>query len=409
MNEVPVEQKSCRMPPKDGATVAHFLTVADIDQPHQLSGDLRESTRSAFLPHPGLRAASGAIVENKGKFVSKLAEVDSGFREDVLKGLDVRPRAIPARWLYDRLGSELFEAITALPEYYPTRTERLILSHAASEIAALIGPKRAIVEFGSGSSTKTSILLSEVNPAAYVPIDISTEFLRESVAALSAAFPRLPIFPIEGDFTGTLRLPEAIDGMTRLGFFPGSTIGNLLVSDAVDLLRAMAAILGAGSMLLIGIDRIKDAGVLLPAYDDAQGVTAAFNLNLLHRINRELSGTIPVDAFSHVVRWNHIEARIEMHLEATRDVDFLIDGSLFTIAKGETIHTENSFKYDVRDARALLRAGGWTPVIDWTDEKQLFSLILAEVGTAAWVPDHVNRRAIFRVMESNNGSEGRSA
>ena len=331
---------------------------------------------------------------------SPLAEVDPGFRGDVLKGLDVRPRSIPARWLYDQFGSELFEAITALPEYYPARTERSILSHAASEIAALIGPKRAIVEFGSGSSTKTPILLSEVSPAAYVPIDISAEFLRKSMVALSAAFPGLPIFPIEGDFTGALRLPEAIDGIARLGFFPGSTIGNLLVSDAVDLLRSMAATLGTGSMLLIGIDRIKDAEILLPAYDDAQAVTAAFNLNLLHRINRELSGTIPTDAFSHVVRWNDVEARIEMHLEAARDVDFLIDGKLFTIAKGETIHTENSLKYDVRDARILLRAGGWTPVADWTDEKQLFSLILAEVGTVARAPNHGDRRAIFRVMGS---------
>ena len=331
-------------------------------------------------------------------------EVDLGFREDVLNGLDVRPRAIPARWLYDRRGSELFEAITVLPEYYPTRTERSILSCAVSEIAALIGPKRAIVEFGSGSSAKTPILLSKVNPAAYVPIDISAEFHRGSVAALSAAFPGLPIFPIEGDFTGTLKLPEAIDGMARLGFFPGSTVGNLLVPDAVDLLRAMAANLGSGSMLLIGIDRIKDADILLPAYDDAQGVTAEFNLNLLHRINRELSGTIPVDAFSHVARWNDVEGRIEMHLKAACDVRFSVDGQIFSMSSGETIHTENSFKYEARDARVLLRAGGWTPIADWTDEKEFFSLILAKAGAAASAPNHVNGRAICRVMEPHNWS-----
>jgi dimethylhistidine N-methyltransferase len=313
---------------------------------------------------------------------SVIAEVDPAFREDVLKGLGMKPRAIPARWLYDRRGSELFETITALPEYYPTRTERSILSYAVGEIAVLIGPKRAVVEFGSGSSTKTPILLSEVSPAAYVPIDISAEFLRESVAALSIAFPDLPIFPIEGDFTGMLGLPEAIDGMAHLGFFPGSTIGNLLVSDAVDLLRVMAATLGAGSMLLIGIDRIKDANILLPAYDDAQGVTAAFNLNLLHRINRELSGTVPVDAFSHVVRWNDVEARIEMHLMAVRDVHFSVDGRIFSMAGGETIHTENSVKYDGLGARVLLRAGGWTPIADWTDQRKFFSLILAKAGIA---------------------------
>ena len=312
-----------------------------------------------------------------------LAEVDSAFRRDVLKGLGTRPREISARWLYDRRGSELFEAITALPEYYPTRTEQSILSCAMSEIAPLIGPKRAVVEFGSGASTKTPILLSEVSPAAYVPIDISAEFLWESVAVLSAAFPDLPIFPIEGDFTGAPGLPEAIRGMARLGFFPGSTIGNLPVSDAVDLLRAIAAVLGAGSMLLIGIDRIKDANILLPAYDDAQGVTAAFNLNLLHRINRELSGTIPVDAFDHVARWNDVEARIEMHLRANCDVHFSVDGRVFSMVRGETIYTENSFKYDTRDARVLLRAGGWTPIADWTDEKEFFSLILAKVGTTS--------------------------
>jgi L-histidine N-alpha-methyltransferase len=337
---------------------------------------------------------------------SLFAEVNSAFRGDVLKGLSIKPRAIPARWLYDRRGSDLFEAITTLPEYYPTRTERSILSCAVSEIAALIGPKRAIVEFGSGSCTKAPILLSEVSPAAYVPIDISAEFLRESVTALSAAFPNLSIFPIEGDFTGALRLPQAIDGMARLGFFPGSTIGNLQVSDAVDLLRAMATTLDAGSMLLIGIDRIKDADILVPAYDDAQGVTAAFNLNLLHRINRELSGTVPADAFSHVVRWNDVESRIEMHLETTRDVHFSVDGRIFSMARGETIHTESSFKYDARDARVLLRAGGWTPIAEWTDQRAYFSLILAKVGGAASAPNYVNRRAMLGVMEAHNGDRG---
>ena len=217
-----------------------------------------------------------------------VADTDPAFRFDVLEGLSRQPRAIPPRWLYDHFGSELFEAITTLPEYYPTRTERSILSRAANEIAALTGGARAVVEFGSGSSAKTPILLSAVNPSAYVPIDISSDFLWESVELLSERFPNLAIYPVEGDFTGALRLPPAIRNMPRLGFFPGSTIGNRLVPAAVDLLRTMAKTLGAGSMLLIGIDRIKDTDVLLPAYDDKQGVTAAFNLNLLHRINREL-------------------------------------------------------------------------------------------------------------------------
>ena len=189
---------------------------------------------------------------------SLFAEVDSAFRKDVLKGLCIKPRAIPARWLYDRRGSELFEAITALPEYYPTRTERSILSCAVSEIAAFIGPKRAVVEFGSGSSTKTPILLSEVSPAAYVPIDISAEFLGSRWRHSRLHFLTYRYFRSKA-ISPARAAPEAIDGVARLGFFPGSTIGNLLVPDAVDLLRAMAVTLGAGSMLLIGIDRIKDA------------------------------------------------------------------------------------------------------------------------------------------------------
>ena len=311
---------------------------------------------------------------------ARLAGVDVDFRRDVLNGLAARPRAIPARWFYDRTGSELFEAITMLPEYYVTRTERSLLSGAVSEIAELSGPRRAIVEFGSGSSTKTPILLSAVSPAAYVPIDISKDFLWESAGRLSRSFPDLPVYPLEGDFTRTLQLPTAVSSMPTLGFFPGSTIGNLLVPDAVDLLRGIAATLGSGSMLLIGVDRIKDANILVPAYDDAQGVTAAFNLNLLRRINRELGGSVPVDAFRHVARWNEAEARIEMHLQAVRAVQFEVDDRTFAMAKGETIHTENSLKYGPRDARVLLRAGGWTPIADWTDQQELFSLILAIEG-----------------------------
>ena len=311
----------------------------------------------------------------------RAAEADPAFRRDVLNGLAGRPRAIPPRWFYDRTGSELFEAITALPEYYVTRTERSLLESAAGEIAALAGPGRAIVEFGSGSSAKTTILLAATRPAAYVPIDISRDFLLESAARLAKAFRGLPINPVDRDFTEALRLPAALDGAPRLGFFPGSTIGNLLVPEAVDLLRRMAAALGDGAMLLIGVDRIKDTSVLLPAYDDAQGVTAAFNLNLLHRINRELGGSAPVEAFRHLVRWNDAEARIEMHLGAVRDVQFEVDGLHFAMAEGETIHTENSLKYGSRDASVLLRAGGWTPIADWTDEQERFSLILAIEGS----------------------------
>jgi len=303
---------------------------------------------------------------------------DPQFRADVLAGLTRRPRAIPARWFYDRRGSELFEAITGLPEYYPTRTETAILERACSEVVTIAGKGRAVVEFGSGSSAKTPILLAAVAPAAYVPIDISGAFLRASAAELSRAFPNLPVLPVEADFMRPLTLPETIAGAPKLGFFPGSTIGNMGPASAVDLLRAMRASLGEGAMLLIGMDRIKPVETLLAAYDDAQGVTAAFNLNLLERINRELDGTIPLDAFRHRALWNDEAARIEMHLEAARDVDFTVDGRPFSLRAGETIHTENSHKYGARDARLLLRAGGWTPLAEWMDPDGRFALILAE-------------------------------
>ena len=311
---------------------------------------------------------------------------DPQFRADVLNGLERRPRAIPARWFYDRRGSELFEQITDLPEYYPTRTETSILAGMAGELAALVPAGAALVEFGSGSSTKTPLVLDAIGPSAYVPIDISGEFLRDSSRVLSAAYPDLLVLPFEADFTRALTLPRTIADAPKLGFFPGSTIGNLIPLAAVDLLRAMRASLGIGAQLLIGMDRIKDAPVLERAYNDAAGVTAAFNLNLIGRINRELDGTIPEEAFRHRAIWNDDRARIEMHLEATRDATFAVDGRDFTIAAGETIHTENSHKYGPRDARILLRAGGWTPVAEWTDPDGLFAVYLAEAQAARPAP-----------------------
>jgi L-histidine Nalpha-methyltransferase len=315
---------------------------------------------------------------NEARSWETISAADPAFRADVIAGLSMRPRAIPARWFYDRRGSELFEAITRLPEYYLTRAERSILAAHASDVAVQVGAGCVVVEFGSGSSAKTPLLLSAVAPSAYVPIDISGEFLHESVARLAHRFPHLPIYPVEGDFMRPLSLPTAAGSARRLGFFPGSTIGNMTAAAAVDLLRAMANTLGLGAKLLIGMDRIKSAEVLLPAYDDAQGITAQFNLNLLHRINRELGGNIPVSAFRHVARWNDIEARIEMHLEATRDIAFTVDGQQFAIGMGRTIHTENSHKYGPRDARLLLRAAGWTPVAEWTDQQGQFAVMLAE-------------------------------
>jgi L-histidine Nalpha-methyltransferase len=306
--------------------------------------------------------------------------IDPAFRRDILAGLARSPKATPPIWFYDRRGSELFEDITDLPEYYPTRTETALLAGHGGDFAAAIGSGRAVVEFGAGSARKTPHLLRAIDPAAYVPIDISGDFLRTSSAELASAFPGLPVLPLVGDFTGTLALPDAIDGLPRLGFFPGSTIGNSEPDTAVDLLRAMRRLLGDAAMLLIGMDRIKDRDRLIAAYDDEAGVTAAFNRNLLVRINRELEGDLPVDAFAHRAIWNDEKARIEMHLEATEPLHFHVAGQCFHMKAGETIHTESSHKYGARDERLLLRAGGWEPTTEWMDPDGLFALVLAKAG-----------------------------
>lgn len=306
--------------------------------------------------------------------------IDPAFRRDILAGLSRSPKATPPIWFYDHRGSELFEAITDLPEYYPTRTETALLRDHGADIAAMVGAGRAVVEFGAGSARKTPHLLRAIDPAAYVPIDISGDFLHASSADLASAFPGLAVLPVVGDFNGPLDLPAAIDGLPRLGFFPGSTIGNMEPGAAVDLLRAMRALLGDDAMLLIGMDRIKDRARLVAAYDDAQGVTAAFNLNLLERINRELGGDLPIDGFAHRAVWNDDKARIEMHLEAVRPLDFQVAGTPFTMAAGETIHTESSHKYGGRDERLMLRAGGWEPLHGWTDPDSLFTVMLARAG-----------------------------
>ncbi|MGB7374099.1 MAG: L-histidine N(alpha)-methyltransferase [Pontixanthobacter sp.] len=310
--------------------------------------------------------------------------VDRAFRADVLKGLSQDHKAIPARWLYDDAGSQLFEDITQVAEYYPTRAETEILTDRSSEFAEAIAPGCAVVEFGSGSSVKTPLLLGAIGPAAYVPLDISGDFLRASAQKLSDKFPGLPVYPVEADFMRKVSLPAQVADIPKLGFFPGSTIGNMVARTSVDLLRTMRDTLsdsgGNTAQLLIGMDLIKDERVLTAAYDDAAGVTAQFNLNLLRRINRELDGDIPVDRMRHIARWNDDFARIEMHCEALENMEFTVAGQSFAMAKGDTIHTENSHKFSRRSASTLLLAGGWTPVRRWTDSAGLFSLILAEAS-----------------------------
>jgi L-histidine Nalpha-methyltransferase len=304
--------------------------------------------------------------------------VDTAFREDVLRGLSQESKAVPARWLYDDAGSQLFEDITQLPEYYPTRAETEILEEQSSSFSQMITPGCAVVEFGSGSSVKTPLLLSAIDPAAYVPLDISGDFLRASAKELAAKFPQVPIYPVEADFMRQVQLPSAVSDLPKLGFFPGSTIGNMVPRTAVDLLRNMRETLGVGATLLIGMDLIKEAAVLEAAYDDAAGVTAEFNYNLVRRINRELEGDIELNALKHEARWNDEYARVEMHLVAQTDISFHVAGKKFALAKGESIHTENSHKFNRRTSSMMLLAGGWEPQTRWLDEKEQFSLILAE-------------------------------
>jgi dimethylhistidine N-methyltransferase len=254
------------------------------------------------------------------------------------------------------------------------------------EIAERVPPGSAIVEFGAGSQTKTPILIEAVHPAAYVPVDISGDYLHESAAEIDRRFPGLPVYPVTANFVEPFDLAQGVAGRPKLGFFPGSTIGNFVPRSATDLLRHFRALLGAGSLLLIGMDRVKPIDRLIAAYDDLEGVTARFNLNLIERINRELDGNIPPDAFRHEARWNEMLSRIEMHLMATHDVDFTIAGEPFHFALGQSIHTENSHKYDPRGARVLLLAGGWTPLAEWVDPNDDFAVILAEAQPNRFAP-----------------------
>lgn len=296
------------------------------------------------------------------------------FADAVIRGLSQRPRVVPARYLYDRRGSELFEAITHLPEYYLTRTEVALLRNHGQEIAHLVGRGGVLVEFGSGSSAKTPLLLAPVDPVAYVPIDISEDFLRAAASNLAARHPGLNVIPLAADFTKPLALPAAAAGAPKLGFFSGSTIGNMTHRVAVQLLEAFRNTLGDAACLVIGIDMRKNPSLIEAAYNDAAGVTAAFNLNLLHRINRELDGTVPIHAFGHKAIWNDRLGRIEMHLVARHSVTFHVARHRFQLDAGESIHTENSYKYTLQEARLLARASGWEPLAVWTDPLDLFAL-----------------------------------
>jgi dimethylhistidine N-methyltransferase len=297
------------------------------------------------------------------------------FATEVLEGLSQSPRSIPCRFLYDARGSELFERITQLDEYYPTRTEIGLLERHAAEIAALAGPDTAIVEFGSGSSRKTEILIAAMSDLrAYVAIDISPAALSEAAERLRGRFPGLDVITVTGDFNASIRLPGTIAGARRLGFFPGSTIGNLDHDEAIGFLRNAGEMLGHGCALLIGVDLKKDESILIPAYDDSEGVTAAFNLNLLRRINRELDGSFDAAKFAHEAVYNPEAGRVEIYITSQEDQNVSVLGRRFALARGERIHTENSHKYALSEVTEMAERAGWTHAHAWVDDDNLFSL-----------------------------------
>lgn len=304
------------------------------------------------------------------------AAEDTAFEEDVLRGLGASPKRVPAKYFYDDAGSLLFDRITELPEYYPTRCEMSILREHAVDICKLIPEGAALVEFGAGSNRKARIVL-EAAPtlAAYVPVDICGEMVEREAVELRRDFPKLKIQPVTADFTKEFPLPSAArEAPVRVGFFPGSTIGNFEPHEAAGFLRNAGKILGPDAVLIIGVDLIKPVEVLKAAYNDAQGVTAKFNLNLLKRINRELGGTFNLDCFEHHAIYNRERNRIEMHLASLKRQKVKVAGETIDFRAGETIHTESSYKYSVESLSALARGVGWRPLKMWTDADKYFSI-----------------------------------
>jgi dimethylhistidine N-methyltransferase len=297
----------------------------------------------------------------------------AAFALDLVTALAIRPRSISPKYFYDAQGSALFDRICELPEYYPTRTELAILSRHAGEIARHMGPRAEIVEFGAGSLRKVRLLLDAMErPARYLPIDISGEHLARSAAALQRDYHGLDVQPVVADYTQRLLLPAALPGAgRRVGFFPGSTIGNFAPQEALHFLQVAAQVLRGGALLL-GADLIKEPAVLHAAYNDAQGVTAAFNLNLLARANRELGTDFVLEQFAHSAFYNAPQQRIEMHLVSRRRQPVALDGRLFELDEGETLHTENSYKFTIDGLRTLALRAGFRPGPVWTDEDRWF-------------------------------------
>jgi len=305
-----------------------------------------------------------------------LAPSEENFRDAVLAGLGREPKTLPCKFFYDAQGSALFEEICEVPEYYLTRTEIAILEKYAGAIAAHLGPNCRLIELGSGASRKVRILLEALkSPAAYVPVDISRDHLREAAAQLAADFPELPVIAVCADYTRPFRLPP-LSGPAgkRVGFFPGSTIGNFEPEAVVRFLRHCAELLGPEGEMLIGVDLKKDPALLNAAYNDRAGINAAFNLNLLERINRELEGDMNVGRFEHLAFFNAGKGRMELYLKSLANQSASIAGRRFDFAEGELIHTENSYKYAIPEFHALAARAGFRAVHTWTDHNALFSV-----------------------------------
>jgi dimethylhistidine N-methyltransferase len=314
-----------------------------------------------------------------GSLARKLPPPDeerSTFAADVLAGLSASPKRLPPKYFYDDAGSLLFERITELPEYYPTRCEMSILRVHAADICRLIPEGAALIEFGAGAAKKARILLRAAPQlAAYVPVDICGEMIEREAAELRADFPKLKVLPVKADITTRFALPaEAESAASRVGFFPGSTIGNFEPHEAAGFLRNAARVLGRGTTLIVGVDLIKPVEVLTAAYNDKAGVTSKFNCNLLKRINRELAGTFKLDGFEHHAFYNRERNRIEMHLASRKRQKVKVLGETVDFRAGETIHTENSYKYSVESLSALARGVGWLPAAAWSDPDNYFSI-----------------------------------
>ena len=295
-------------------------------------------------------------------------ETADSFAADVIAGLTAKPKRLSPKYFYDAVGSALFERITQLPEYYPTRCELALLRAHAPAIASLFPPNCALIEFGSGSSKKARILLgAAATIEAYVPVDISGDFLQQDSTQLRHDFSHLAVYPLIADFTQAFELPSSIAHKPRVGFFPGSTIGNFEPHEACLFLRHAGKMLGTGAVLVIGVDLAKDSKILCPAYNDAEGVTAKFNLNVLARINREIGADFDLSAFEHHALYNREHDRIEMHLASTRRQKVKVNGAAISFRAGETIHTENSYKYTIDSFQALARGSGWSPRKVWSD------------------------------------------